>query len=87
MCGVRGLNLKGRVVGYNVPHLLHPSQVEECESLETTRTRWARVVAHLRPECQAGTVVVRSIHNDDTLDRVVFAHAIHTVMPEGYQHV
>lgn len=87
MCGVRRLNLKGRVVGYSVPYFRDPSQVSDGEPLEATRTRWARVVAHFQSECLVQTVVVRSINGDDPLDRAVYTNAIHTVMPERYQHV
>lgn len=76
--------LVGRVVGFSVPHLLDPSQVEEGEPLVTEATRWGRVTGIILGE---GLYAVDPLHG---MPPGVFgnywnmpASAFHTVMPEA----
>lgn len=70
----------GRVIGFSVPHILDPSQVEEPWQIFSERTVWGRVTNALADNTDL--LRVEAIHEKVTY--VIPRRIIHTTMPEGY---
>ena len=70
----------GRVIGFSVPHILDPSQVEEPWQIFSERTVWGRVTSALAGN--PDLLRVEGIHEKVTY--IIPSRIIHTTMPEGY---
>lgn len=73
-------DLTGRVIGFSVPHILDPSQVEEPWQIFSERTVWGRVMDTL-PD-NTDLLRVEAINGDGAY--VIPRCIIHTTMPESY---